>query len=411
MPDAQSISEQVLPYLFTHTTPTALRLYLQDLIGTSPKAKTLTEQFVADRFPSQGSASAPPAPKQPQTQKPAAVSSQAANVESPRKVAAKPVRLTPSNVTAALAATETTAPRTLPPTQEMKELDTAFSMLSMEPSSSEASAFAPPIRRLCLCQGAKHPLAEHMPLCMACGLILCSALRPVPVSPYSACPSCNAQPIVPPHTRTQLLNQLLEKREQLVQEQQEQEAERKAELARNRYAETPFPTLQGTPAPTEPATTAKRNRVLHLDMKTHKVTVTRRKEKPTAAPKKTPEPSISTEMATTAEDGSALVHNYEDIGFRQRHPEKGALYERAAEQHRAMSTLPPMSYVPVEKRAAPLEPVCSEVDTEVPDLDLLIQARPPGSSADVQRRNKNAAISAGVARAQGRKTGKPSKKR
>ena len=70
-----------------------------------------------------------------------------------------------------------------------------------------------------------------------------------------------------------------------------------------------------------------------------------------------------------------------------------------------------MSYVPVEKRGAPLEPVCSEVDTEVPDLDLLIQARPPGSSADVQRRNKNAAISAGVARAQGRKTGKPSKKR
>lgn len=316
-------------------------------------------------------------------------------------------------MSAALAATETAAPRALPPTQEMKELDTAFSMLSVEPSSSDAAAFAPQIRRLCLCQGAKHPLAEHMPLCMACGLILCAALRPVPVSPYSACPSCNAQPIVPPHTRTQLLSQLVEKRERLAQEQQEQEAERKAELARNRYAETPFPTLQGTPATAEPAAAAaKRNRVLHLDMKTHKVTVTRRKEKPAAAaPKKAPAPSTSTEMATTAEDGSPLVHDYEDIGFRQLHPETGALYERAAQQHRAMSTLPPMSYVPVEKRGAPLEPVCSEVDTEVPDLDLLIQARPPGSSADVQRRNKNAAISAGVARAQGRKTGKPSKKR
>lgn len=330
--------------------------------------------------------------------------------DSPRKAAAKPVRITPNNVAAALAASEHAAPRALPPTKEMKALDTAFSMLSVEPNSSEAAASFPESRRLCLCQGRKHALAEHTSLCSACGLILCAALRPVPVSPHSACPSCNASPIVPPHIRTQLLSELADKRERLVREQHEREAERLAELARNRHAETPFPTLGAEPSPA-PAPATSRNRVLHLDMKTHKVTVTRAKEKTSQAKSKGAAPTPSSEMPTTAEDGSELVHDYADDGFRQRYIPNQPRSERHTTQSWA-ALLPELPhYVPEEKRPAPLEPVCSEVITEIPDLATLLQRKPPGSSADTQRRNKNSAIASGVARAQGRKTGKPSKKR
>ncbi|WFD01673.1 hypothetical protein MOBT1_000349 [Malassezia obtusa] len=410
--DHETVKEQVVPYLATHSTPKALRLYLQDLIGTSAAAKALTEKYVADRFPSHPAPSAsssgaenarPSAPPQRPETTPA---------ESTRKAPAKPVRLTPNNVAAALAASETAAPRALPPTQEMLALDKAFSMLSVEPSSAEAAVYAPPTRRLCLCQGARHALAEYVPMCISCGLILCDALRPIPISPHSACPSCGASPIAPSHTRSQLLAQLVEKREQLEKEQQEKEAERKAELARNRHADTPFPTLSGTNTHAPPAA-SKRSRVLHLDMKTHKVTVSRTKEKAAKANKEKPEalPTPESSVQTTAEDGSALVHDPQDDGFRERYMSSCSISDRHATQSWAALLPTVFHYVPPEKRPEPLEPVCSEVYTEVPDLATLIQSKPPGSSADVQRRNKKAVVASGVARAQGRKTGKASKKR
>lgn len=394
--DHETVAEQVIPYLSTHTTPKTLRLYLQDLIGTSPEAKELTEQYVADRFPKEAPPPPPPEPKH----------------ESPRKAHTKPVRITPSNVASALAASESSAPRNLPPTKEMLELDAAFAMLSMEPTSKEAAAHIPTSRRLCLCQGEKHALAPYAPLCVSCGLILCSALVPAPISPHSACPSCSASPILPSHTRTQLLSEMVDTRERLVEEQQSREAERRAEVARQRSAgvDSAFPTLGQAPAPAPAASASKRSRVLHLDMKTHKVTVSRPKEKPKVKQAAAPT-SHSAELHTTAEDGSGLVHDYEDDGFRTHYitaapaPAVGPAHGWAAVQPT------PLRYVAAESRPAPLAPICSEVYTEVPDLATLLQRKPPGSSADTQRRSKNSAINAGVARAQGRKTGKPSKKR
>ena len=170
--DFTTVSEQIMPYLSSHKSPKALRAYLHELIGTSSQAHAITDALVASRFPPS------PVPRKDDTK--------------------KPIRITPASVKSALAEAEERAqPRTLEPTPEIKALDAAFSMLSTEPSSPAASVHAPQKRCMCLCQGRTHPLAEWAPLCFACGLVLCSAIRPVPVSPYSTCPSCQTSPIVP----------------------------------------------------------------------------------------------------------------------------------------------------------------------------------------------------------------------
>ncbi|WFC99345.1 hypothetical protein MYAM1_002089 [Malassezia yamatoensis] len=418
--DEQTVAEQVVPYLATHQTPQALRLYLRDLVGTSPEANTITEKFVQSRFPEQKTASSSSTLASPRTfESQDNVSTLASShtktqSDSPRKSHAKPVKLNPRNVTAALAATEMNTPRNLPPTKEMKELDLAFSMLSVDPSSSDATVFAPSVSRVCLCQGSQHALAEYLRLCISCGLILCAALRPVPVSPYSQCPSCQASPIVSPQIKTQIIAQLVRQREQLALGQQQREIERRAELQNNRYAETPFPTLQGSTADVSTKSTEKKpNRVLHLDMKTHKVTVTRAKNK--SAPSASKINHISTHSdqtdgaITTAEDGTQLIHDDQDDGFRKHHLHSQTIHDRHPTESWAALSLHPLHYIEKSDRPPMREPISSEKITAVPDLATLMQKQPPGSSAELQRRNRNAKIASGVARAQKRRSGKSSK--
>lgn len=390
-PDHATVAEQIVPYLSTHKTPKALREHLGELIGTTPEATALTETFVAAQFP-QGDA--------------------------PHRRDTRPVRVTPSTVAAALAESEAASERrALPPTLEMKQLDAAFAMLSTEPSSTAAAMHAPTTRRLCLCEGQRHALAKYAPLCVACGLVLCAALSPPPVSPHSMCPSCSASPIIPTLTRTRLLGELVETRERLEREQLAQEAQRQAERAalRAQGGETDmaFPTLGGAPAPA-PAPPKQRSRVLHLDMKTHQVSVSRPKAKPratemsaTARPAQDP-----TALLATAEDGSQLVHDYDDDGFRRRFGRSTAPKHELTLSWGAMAALQPHSatYIPPEARDVPLEPVRSERLTDVPELDEILQRNPPGSAPDPQR-SRSSASAAAIARSQGRKTGKPGRKR
>ncbi|WFD43438.1 hypothetical protein MPSI1_002100 [Malassezia psittaci] len=416
--DEQTVAEQVVPYLATHQTPQALRLYLRDLVGTSSEANNITEKYVQTRFPEQkassSSTNAPQITHETQDKVSNLASSHTkTQANSPRKSHAKPVKLNPRNVTAALAATETNTPRNLPPTKEMKELDMAFSMLSVDPSSSDATVFAPSVPRVCLCQGSKHALAEHLRLCTSCGLILCAALRPVPVSPYSQCPSCQVSPIASPQIKTQIIAQLVRQREQLALDQQQKEIERRAELQNNRYAETPFPTLEGSTADLSAKSTEKKpNRVLHLDMKTHKVTVTRAKNK--SAPSASKSDPISSDFnksngtITTAEDGSELIHDEDDDGFREHHVHSQTIHDRHPTESWAALSMHPLHYIEKPDRPPMREPISSERITAIPDLASLIKKQPPGSSAETQRRNRNAKIASGVARAQKRKSGKPS---
>lgn len=386
--DYITISEQIIPYLSSHKSPKALRTYLHELIGTSTQANTVTDALVASRFPQST------VPRKEDTK--------------------KPVRLTPASVKCALAEAEERAqPRTLEPTPEIKALDTAFSMLSTEPSSPVASAYAPKTRYMCLCQGRMHALAEWVPLCFACGLVLCSAIRPVPVSPYSACPSCQTSPIVPSKNRTRLLNDMVHLRDELSQEQAEQEAQRQAERnamrASGRTPEQAFPTLQGSPAPPPTAQPKQRSRTLHLDMKTHKVTVSKPKSRPTAPTK--PKQDSDDGMPTLAEDGSLLVHDVDDDLFRSRMSSTTPPVLSTYPRWQDIPTSVTCVYIPASSRDARLEAFESHELTQVPDLDILLQRKAPGSAASTQKRNRKNATDAAISRSQGRKTGKPGRRR
>ncbi|CCU98952.1 unnamed protein product [Malassezia sympodialis ATCC 42132] len=394
--DEATVSDQIVPYLRTHKTPKALRLYMQDLIGTSPEAKALADRWVAVRFPAR---------------------------EPPRPRDTKGVRLTPATVTAALAESEERAqPRTLEPTADMKALDAAFAMLSTEPCSTAAASYKPARQRLCLCQGQRHGLAKWAPLCVACGLILCAALRPVPVSPWSVCPSCQQSPVVPAQTRTHMLSDMVDMRERLEREQYEEAAQRHAEwMAQHASGQLPqqaFPSLHGAPAsaPARAAAPApSRARVLHLDMKTHKVTMARAKPSKAGSASSTPpsDAGAPSEWATTAEDGSPLLHDWDDDLFRQAFGREAA----PPKQGSRWADVPCETslrgvYVPKERRGPLRKAVESESLTEVPDLADLLRRTPPGSHAAQARRNdRTQAAAAAVARSHGRKSGKAAPRR
>lgn len=386
--DEATVHGQIVPYLRSHKTPKALRMYMQDLIGTSPEAKALADQWVALRFPAQ---------------------------ETPRSRDTKAVRLTPATVTAALAESEERAQTpTLEPTADMKALDAAFAMLSTEPRSAAAASYKPTRRCVCLCQGQQHGLAKWAPICVACGLILCAALRPVPVSPWSVCPSCQQSPVVPAHTRTQMLGDMVNMRERLEREQYEVAAQRHAEwMAQRASGQLPqqaFPSLHGAPAPAPASAPPARARVLHLDMKTHKVTMARAKpSKAAGATAKAPsDTGAQSGWATTAEDGSPLVHDWDDDLFRHAFGRDVAPPKLGTQWADVPCGAPlRVVYVPKERREPLRQAIESESLTEVPDLADLVRRKPPGSQTSHARRNdRSQGAAAAVARSQGRKSGK-----
>ncbi|WFD29076.1 hypothetical protein MSPP1_000081 [Malassezia sp. CBS 17886] len=368
-----------------------------DLTGTSHVAKALIDAYVRERFPASANTSASAGHQRPSTPVTPRTPEHPRSPAPPRRDA-RPIRVTPGNVTEALARASQGAPLALPPTAEMRHLDDVMAILGTEPASGPPS---PAARRVCLCQA-------YAPLCMACGLVLCAALQPAPISPQSSCASCGASPILSPMARMRLLAELAEARDRLAHEQLEEEEQRQqTTVYAQRHAHNSaaaFPVL-GTPVESAPqAANGPRNRVLRLDMKTHKVTATRRKEKSAgASPRETPEVAL-------ADDGSSLVLDDADDGFRARThadgmepPSDGApgTWEAllAHEPHH-------VAYVAEDERPCALAPLESETPTDAPDVDMLLQKNPVGSSAETQRRNRNAAATAAVARSHGRKSGK-----
>ena len=222
---------------------------------------------------------------------------------------------------------------------------------------------------------------------------------------------------MPPAARTRLLAELTETRERLTAEQEAAYEQERMErrLAAERGGSALFPALgQSAQSSTSaPAREEPKARVLRLDMKSHKVTAPKTNTSAPTPPKAATGAGGPAELLTSAEDPSSLVQDYDDDGFRERHTDDAipsrsaplpwsALHDPAGEKP---------EYIPADARPEAVQPAVSEVITEVPELELLLQARPPGSDADSQRRQRNHAIAAGTARSQARKTGKPGKRR
>lgn len=67
--------------------------------------------------------------------------------------------------------------------------------------------------------GRLHPLQAYIPICSHCGLLLCSTLVPSPLNSTTSCPSCHTTPILSSNSRSNLLSKLFSQRETLEVEQ------------------------------------------------------------------------------------------------------------------------------------------------------------------------------------------------
>ncbi|CDU25944.1 uncharacterized protein SPSC_06115 [Sporisorium scitamineum] len=240
-----------------------------------------------------------------------------------------------------------------PPTAEMLAIDAVIKELTST-SSSTSSSSADINRKMCFCQGRRHALAPHAPLCYSCGLILCSAIHPSPLSPLSSCPSCSASPLIDAAARSDLVAKLSAEREILfeqqllqIQLQREQKKLNKASARSAREEEAAlFPKLgmEAGSATTNVmhagpvigkhgalqkaktiASDAQRTaKVLSLDMKTHKAKTHTKVSRPKLAVAKQETAAAETELAREEEndpfvgvDGSMLVKNDTDDGLRR----------------------------------------------------------------------------------------------
>lgn len=266
------------------------------------------------------------------------------------------------------APTKPRAEKVLPPTPEMRILDAAMATLSLiSPADSTL--------RKCFCEGAclltarEHPAAPYHPLCHACGLILCTALRPEPIAPGAQCPSCEAL-LMRPDARAQLHAALAAERARLAAEQLDH---------RDTQAAIAAPVTPVAPAAAAPAPA---RRTLRIDGKTHKVT---------ASVRKTEKGRVD---APTILDDDA-----QDVG------------DDDAARTDAIRVLPVFPYIEPQFRPSFMMAVESETNTEIPDLELILQSKPVGSSADTQLRQRQRAAASATARSRGRKSGKSGRAR
>ncbi|RXW15517.1 hypothetical protein EST38_g10335 [Candolleomyces aberdarensis] len=116
----------------------------------------------------------------------------------------------------------------------------------------EASLVDPDPKGGCFCQSRTHPLSTYTPLCLACGLVLCSINQP-----HFACPHC-LSPLVPSNTRRSELLEVIEG--ELAEQERKEEAERIRQEEEKKAAAGAFPTLAqssstGAPTLVQPAPT------------------------------------------------------------------------------------------------------------------------------------------------------------
>lgn len=120
----------------------------------------------------------------------------------------------------------------------------------------------------CFCMARTHPLSRYIPLCVHCGIVLCSLHNPA-----LPCPSCSS-PLLPPATRNTLLAQLQDELAAQLAKEAEKRADEMRQAAEFELAKSGgghFPTLSGQ-ADSKAVQSAPR-KVLSLNSTTKKATI------------------------------------------------------------------------------------------------------------------------------------------
>ncbi|KAG8850859.1 hypothetical protein FRC20_001920 [Serendipita sp. 405] len=120
----------------------------------------------------------------------------------------------------------------------------------------------------CFCLSQAHKLSPYVPLCASCGLILCELNQPYRLCPFKEC----RQPLLTPHARTALIEQLNEKIASTIMEE---EVAKKREEEERRIAAGAFPSLAPS-QPTSKAQSPATHKVLSITQKGAVLTTIRR---------------------------------------------------------------------------------------------------------------------------------------
>ncbi|CAE6471951.1 hypothetical protein ACGC1H_003824 [Rhizoctonia solani] len=141
------------------------------------------------------------------------------------------------------------SPAGFPKSAEVKKLERLIDEVSTGVVDSRVAN-----RPGCFCLARTHALSRHVPICVHCGIVLCSLHNPA-----LPCPSCSS-PLLPPAARNALLLQLQEELAVQLQREDEKLAEEMRmvkEIELHRSGGGSFPTLTGQPEP-KPAQNAPR---------------------------------------------------------------------------------------------------------------------------------------------------------
>ncbi|KAJ1306544.1 hypothetical protein OPQ81_007545 [Rhizoctonia solani] len=131
------------------------------------------------------------------------------------------------------------SPAGFPKSAEVKKLERLIDEVSTGVVDSRVAS-----RPGCFCLARTHSLSRYVPICVHCGIILCSLHNPA-----LPCPSCSS-PLLPPATRNALLHQLQEELALQLQREEEKLAEEMRiarEMELHQSGGGNFPTLTGKP--------------------------------------------------------------------------------------------------------------------------------------------------------------------
>ncbi|CAO1637681.1 unnamed protein product [Sympodiomycopsis kandeliae] len=169
--DDETISSQILPYLNTLDAD-AVRHHLLDLIGsdTSDKRRFI-EEFLASRSD----------PKQDDVATQVKSEASASSSTSQSRPQASSSSIPSSSATPTPTTASTSSPFVLSPSEEMKRIESVMTLLGSNTPSDQIA---------CYCQGRSHSLCSEYPICLSCGLLLCSENTFHPYQLGSSCPSC-----------------------------------------------------------------------------------------------------------------------------------------------------------------------------------------------------------------------------
>jgi hypothetical protein len=180
-----------------------------------------------------------------------------------------------------------------PRSKQVRELDALIESLQTGVLNKQAGTGG------CFCLARTHGLSPHCPLCLHCGFIVCELQHPV-----SPCPSCHS-PLLSPNATSLLIAKLeSEKANVLAKEAAQREAERlrRQEIEATASGGGAFPVLPGTRISATTPSSSTGGKVLSLNSKTRKVTVT-----PLISPARTPPPKTRPDEVESEQSAAKIA--------------------------------------------------------------------------------------------------------